>query len=83
MARRNAGQAGSTGSYLKGTPGDPVPAPVQRWQTEVHAHGLYDFEVDTSLLSALEAATAIRLRMESGPPPTAFQQLAQASPQQA
>ena len=29
----------------------PAPAPIRLWQREVHIPGLYDLEVDTSLLS--------------------------------
>ena len=34
----------------------------------VHAHGLYDLEVDTSLLSPQACAAQIRARVEMGPP---------------
>lgn len=47
------------GRYLTGVPGDPVPEPIMRWQTEVHRHGIYDLEVDTSLLSAEACAAQI------------------------
>src|SRR5215470_10986561 len=53
-----------------------VPMPVRRWQDAVHAHGLYDLEVDTSRLSPEECANAIGERLENGPPPSAFQRLA-------
>ncbi|MEP7216161.1 MAG: chloramphenicol phosphotransferase [Anaerolineaceae bacterium] len=76
MERRNAGQPGREGMYAVSTPEDPVPAPVRRWQEEVHIPGIYDLEVDTSLLSPLECSQAIREHLESGPSPTAFQQLA-------
>ena len=76
MRRRNAGQPGRETAYEVGTPEDPVPAPVRRWQEEVHRPGIYDFEVDTSVLNPLECATAIRERLENGPPPTAFKRLA-------
>jgi chloramphenicol 3-O phosphotransferase len=44
----------------------------------VHEHvpGIYDLEVDTSLLSAQACADVIRQRLEHGPPPSAFQRLA-------
>lgn len=42
----------------------------------VHAHGLYDFEVDTSRYSALDCARQIKQVVESGVSPTAFKQLA-------
>jgi chloramphenicol 3-O phosphotransferase len=44
----------------------------------VHEHvpGIYDLEVDTSLLSAQACADVIRQRLDNGPPPSAFQRLA-------
>lgn len=42
----------------------------------VHAHGFYDLEVDTSILSAEECAIKIRQRLSDGIPPAAFRQLA-------
>jgi chloramphenicol 3-O phosphotransferase len=45
MHRRNA----SPSAYATGPPDDP-PAPVRRWQREVHVPGIYDLEVDTSIL---------------------------------
>lgn len=44
----------------------------------VHRHGIYDFEVDTSVLTAPQAAAAIRDRIAAGPAPSAFRQLAAA-----
>lgn len=41
----------------------------------VHAHGLYDLEVDTSLLSPQECARQIQARLQTGAPPTAFRRL--------
>jgi chloramphenicol 3-O phosphotransferase len=74
MARRNAG----AGGYVKGTAEDPVPAPVARWQEAVHAHGLYDIEVDTSTLSPAECAAVIRAALTEGPQKqTAFRQIAE------
>ena len=55
---------------------DPVPEPVILWQQAVHVPGIYDLEVDTSLLSAEECADLIRQRLADGPPPSAFQRLA-------
>lgn len=54
----------------------PVPQPVRLWQHEVHIPGIYDLEVDTSLLSPSECASAIRRHLEGGPAPSAFQRLA-------
>ncbi len=57
--------------------GKPIaPAPVQLWQDRVHVPGIYDLEVDTSLLSPAECAAAIRKRLDERTPPTAFRQLA-------
>jgi chloramphenicol 3-O phosphotransferase len=53
-----------------------VPAPVQLWQRAVHEPGIYDLEVDTSMLSPEECADAIRRRLESRPAPSAFSRLA-------
>jgi chloramphenicol 3-O phosphotransferase len=72
MQRRNAG----TGSYLKGSPDDPIPEPVRRWQTAVHEPGIYDLEVDTSVLTARECAAEIQQRLDRTQPLTAFARLA-------
>jgi chloramphenicol 3-O phosphotransferase len=53
-----------------------VPQAVSLWQQAVHVPGIYDLEVDTSVLSSEECADLIRQRLESGPPPTAFQRSA-------
>ena len=76
MERRNAGQPGREGGYAVSTRDDPVPAPVRLWQHRVHIPGIYDLEVDTSVLSPEECAEAIRRRLQ-GSPPSAFRQLAQ------
>ena len=76
MKRRNESQPGR---YVVGSPDVPVPPPVHLWQEEVHKPGIYDLEVDTSLLSPEEGAEVIRRRLEDGPPPSAFQQLARRS----
>jgi chloramphenicol 3-O phosphotransferase len=55
---------------------DTIPEPVRRWQREVHIPGIYDLEVDTSVLSPGECAALIRQRLEQSPPPSAFQRLA-------
>ena len=70
MERRNASPPGT---YAVGSRDDPVPAPVQRWQDQVHAHGVYDLEVDTSVLTSEECAAAIRERLAT--PPSAFARL--------
>ena len=76
MERRSTGQRGREGQYVVGSAEDPVPAPVALWQTDVHIPGIYDLEVDTSLLGPDECAAAIRRRLEDGPPGTAFRELA-------
>ncbi|UCH43826.1 MAG: hypothetical protein JSW16_04630 [Dehalococcoidales bacterium] len=75
MKRRN--QAGRESGYVVGTDDDPVPLPVVLWQEEVHKPGIYDLEVDTSLLSPQECAEEIRQRLVEGLPGTAFQRLAE------
>jgi chloramphenicol 3-O phosphotransferase len=75
MERRNAGQPGREGMYATGSPENPVPEPVALWQRRVHVPGIYDLEVDTSVLSPEECADAIGRRLQ-GPPPSAFPQLA-------
>ena len=49
---------------------------AERWQREVHKPGIYDLEVDTSVMSPAECAAAIRQRLDTGPPPTAMERLA-------
>lgn len=68
--RRATGYAAGVGEA--GAP----PAPVLRWQEAVHQPGIYDMEVDTSVLSPEECAEAIRARLERCPAPTAFTRLA-------
>jgi chloramphenicol 3-O phosphotransferase len=75
MERRNAGQPGREDGYLTG-PVTDVPAPILRWQRDVHIPGIYDLEVDTSVVSPLESAALIRRRLDKGPPPSAFRRLA-------
>ena len=73
MKRRNASPPGR---YVVGSPDEPVPPPVLLWQEQVHKPGIYDLEVDTSLLSPQDCAEEIRQRLAQGPPGTAFPQLA-------
>jgi chloramphenicol 3-O phosphotransferase len=72
MERRQA-----TGWNLDLPDAAPPPAPVLLWQTAVHRPGVYDLEVDTSLLSPQECAERIRARLIHGPPPSALQRLAE------
>ena len=77
MQRRNAGHAGREGEYAVGSKTEPIPAPVQRWQTAVHLPGIYDVEVDTALLTPEECAAVIRRRLDDGPEGSAFRRLAE------
>jgi chloramphenicol 3-O phosphotransferase len=61
---------------LRSADNGAVPEAVRLWQQAVHVPGIYDLEVDTSLLSAEGCADAIRQRLDNGPPPSAFQRLA-------
>jgi chloramphenicol 3-O phosphotransferase len=71
MARRNADPQG--GHYAAG-PG--VPEPVARWQKAVHEPGIYDLEVDTSVMTPERCAAAIAAAMAAPPSPTAFERIA-------
>jgi len=59
----------------------PVPRPIALWQRVVHEPGIYDLEVDTSVLSPEECADLIRQHIERGPPPTAIERLAAMAPE--
>ena len=77
MQRRVAGQPGREGVYLTGSPAEPVPEPVMRWQAAVRAPDVYDLEVDTASLSPRACAERIRDRLHAGTArPTAFERLA-------
>jgi chloramphenicol 3-O phosphotransferase len=70
MQRRRA-------TWSDGTADDgSVPQAVRLWQQAVHVPGIYDLEVDTSVLSPQECAGVIRQRLEDGPPPSAILRLA-------
>ena len=71
MARRNADPQG--GFYASG---EGVPEPVQRWQDAVHVPGIYDLELDTSLLDADQCVLQIANALGAAPRPPAFQRLA-------
>ncbi len=75
LGRRDAVEPGREGRYLRSGPDGTVPDAVLRWQRAVHDPGVYDLEVDTSVLSPEECAVAIRGRLHQGPP-LAFSQLA-------
>lgn len=77
MQRRNAGGSDNPVRYETGTAEVPVPAPVQRFQEAVHVPGIYDLEVDTSVLSPEACAARIAGRLADGiPSPSAFERLA-------
>lgn len=56
---------------------EDIPKSVLAWQREAHLPGIYDLELDTSILSPAECAELIRQHLETGPPPTALEKLAQ------
>jgi chloramphenicol 3-O phosphotransferase len=71
MERRRA-----TGWDVDSPADAPVPLPVRLWEQEVHNPGIYDLEIDTSMLSPEACAAVIRQHLKEGPPPAAFQRLA-------
>jgi len=77
MKRRRA-----TGWNAASTADAPVPQPVLLWQQEVHILGIYDLEVDTSVLSPEACAALIRQHLATGPAASAFQRLAAMAPAQ-
>jgi chloramphenicol 3-O phosphotransferase len=58
--------------YVGSSPGGGLPEVVLRWEAAVHTPGVYDLEVDTSVLPPDACAVAIRRRLEEGPPGTAL-----------
>lgn len=80
MKRRSLGQSGREGEYVTGSEGEPVPAAVVAWEQAVHTPGVYDLEVDTSLLSPAQCAAVIGRQLQRvGQHVTAFEKLAAAS----
>ncbi|WP_202354332.1 chloramphenicol phosphotransferase CPT family protein [Mesorhizobium sp. 113-3-3] len=79
MERRAASEPGR--GYVTGSSDDPAPLPVRLWQEAVHRPGVYDLEVDTSVLSPGQCAEAIRQRLHDGVQPGAIERLAQAANQ--
>lgn len=59
----------------EGTRGDRVPGLARAQFDRVHAHGIYDLEVDTSLASAEACATRVVQALQDAPTQSAFQQL--------
>lgn len=70
-ARREA-----TSGQVRDDVDDGVRSSVHLGVKAVHAHGDYDLEVDTSVLSPEECAERIRKRLEDGPPGSRFAELA-------
>jgi chloramphenicol 3-O phosphotransferase len=71
MARRNADP--QDGYYESG---EGIPEPVQLWQDAVHVPGIYDLELDTSLLDADQCVLEIANALEQPRRSSAFGQLA-------
>jgi chloramphenicol 3-O phosphotransferase len=59
----------------EGARGDRMPGVARGMLGLAHEHDLYDFTVDTSVMSPVECATAIKDRLVAGPAPTAFAEL--------
>jgi chloramphenicol 3-O phosphotransferase len=57
--------------------GGTVADPVRLWHEAVHRPGIYDLEVDTSVLRPEECADLIAGRLAEGPPPLAFRRIAE------
>jgi chloramphenicol 3-O phosphotransferase len=68
-------RASAPGQYAVAAANEPVPAPVLRWQNEVHGGWRYDLEIDTSVVSPAQAAAEIGALLESGVPLYAFAEL--------
>jgi chloramphenicol 3-O phosphotransferase len=64
---------GGVGYQQSGTVADPV----SLWHAAVHQPGIYDLELDTSVLRPEECADRIASRLTDGPPPSAFRRLAE------
>jgi chloramphenicol 3-O phosphotransferase len=76
MSRRRQAEPGRETLYVAAAPGEPPPAPVQRWQQAVHRHRIYDLELDTAAATPAECAAAVLRRFDEDPPPSAFARLA-------
>ncbi len=55
--------------------GDRAQGLVKAHYDRVHAHGIYDLDIDTSILTPLACATQIKERLLKGPAPNAVQRL--------
>lgn len=75
MERIRKGQDGRT--YEASSALEPIPEPVRRYTEAVHDPGIYDLEVETTMLSPEQSAAAISKRLTENPPsPSAFERLA-------
>ena len=70
-ARREA-----TWGQDRGSIDDGVKAAVELAEQTTHAHGCYDLELDTSVLSPEEGAAVIGRRLAQGPPGSGFETIA-------
>jgi chloramphenicol 3-O phosphotransferase len=71
MQRRRA-----TGWAAASASDGSIPRPVHAWQQAIHTPGIYDLEIDSSVLSPEAAAEQIRAHLENKLAQSAFQQLA-------
>jgi chloramphenicol 3-O phosphotransferase len=79
MKRREVVVPGRDTLYAKASDAETIPQAVARWQEEVHIPGIYDLELDTSVLTPAECAEAIRHQLDIGiPEPSAFERIAEA-----
>jgi chloramphenicol 3-O phosphotransferase len=77
LARRRRAEPGRAGVYVAAGEGEAVPAPVLAWQAAVHDPGVYDLELDTSVLTPEACVAAIEARLRAGGDgPSAFERLA-------
>ncbi len=53
-----------------------IPPAVLRFQRDVHLPGIYDLEVDTSILTPEASAAKIREALDNRPSPSAFEKIA-------
>ncbi len=67
MQRRAQPEPSREAVYLQSGADGDVPAPVIAWQREVHLPGLYDLELDTSILSPEECAHQVGLALHQEP----------------
>lgn len=75
MERRNRGEPGREGVYATSSKNGEIPESVHIWQRAVHTPGIYDLEVDTSILSTKDCAEKILQYLTSQKQFIAFEQL--------